>query len=51
MNDLFGNPITERAALARPQRPKKTGHAAPPGSGPKDMQCRTAPTSSATADP
>lgn len=40
MNDLFGNPITEGAALARPHKPKKTGHAAPPGSGPKDMQCR-----------
>ena len=40
MNDLFGHPITKQQATARPSRPKKTGHAAAPGSGPKDMQCR-----------
>lgn len=40
MNDLFGQPINETAALAKPKRPKKTGHAAPIGTGPEGMKCK-----------
>lgn len=40
MNDLLGVPISESAAIARPKRPKKTGHAAPAGSGPAGMRCK-----------
>lgn len=40
MNDLLGHPISESAVVARPKRPKKTGHAAPSGSGPAGMTCR-----------
>lgn len=37
--DLFGAAITAQSALAKPKKPKKTGHAAPPGSGPAGETC------------
>ncbi len=40
-NDLFGVPITAASVMAKPGRPKKTGHAAPPGSGPAGETCKS----------
>ncbi len=40
--DLFGAPIVEgdRGALTRATRPKKTGYASTPGTGPAGKTCR-----------
>jgi hypothetical protein len=37
--DLLGNEITADEAMAKPKRPKKSGHAAPPGTGPAGETC------------
>lgn len=40
--NLFGEEITEQEAAEIPSaRPKKTGHAAPAGSGPEGEICKT----------
>lgn len=37
--DLFNVPITRAEVLGKPKKPKRTGHAAPPGSGPAGKRC------------